>query len=631
MVVSPELLVPDPEKTLRDGAILYYKGSEESKEQNCLKDICEHYNIDIDKKYSKLTKREIDYLLYTEDVLHVKISYKEGKRRKQHNVSLQGVVPMLQSQIASADSATQSVPYSKYATTSTCHVCGGAKLGSKALEYTVGKLNYDEIESLEINSFCKWLKDFDDPRITKEKKVLVKQLVDGILQKVNALIELNVGYLSLNRSVPSLSGGERQRVRIATQLTCSLKGLIYILDEPCKGLHYRDITRIVDATKKLIQKGNTVIAIEHNNQYISEADYKIELGPVGGPDGGYLLSAKKTGSMKKKMLEFKEVVISDEYLKFDNISFRTISNQSADFPIGGITCITGVSGSGKSTLTAALSESLDKNTAKKYGDIINGDAIKRIIKVNQAPIGKTPRSTVVSYLEIFDEIRNLFSKTPLAKKYKLSPSMFSMNVKGGRCECCQGTGLQKIELNYLPSAYITCPECDGKRYKDEMLLVTYKYKTILDVLETPISEIADIFIESKKVYSVLSSMIELGLGYLTLGQMSMNLSGGEAQRVKLAKALGVISGGRSLYILDEPTSGLNEKDIDKFVNVLFSLQEKGETILIIEHNIDFIAKVADYIVDFGVHGGNLGGTIVAQGVPQKVFKNKKASLYTLDK
>jgi len=631
MLVSPDLLVPDPDKSLRDGAILYYKGAEESKERKCLEAICEHYNIDINKKYSKLTKREIDCLLYTEDVLRVKISYKEGKRRKQHNVSLQGVVPMLQSQIASSDSATQPVPYSKYAATSICHVCRGAKLGPKALEYTVGKLNYDEVERLEINSLSKWLKDIDDPRVTKEKSVLVKQLVDGILQKVNALIELNVGYLSLNRSVPSLSGGERQRVRIATQLTCSLKGLIYILDEPCKGLHHRDITRIVDATRKLIQKGNTVIAIEHNNQYISEADYKIELGPVGGPEGGYLLSAKKIGSTKKKSLEFKETVIPNEYLKFKNISFRTISNQNADFPIGGITCITGVSGSGKSTLTVALSESLDKNTAKKYGDIVNGDVIKRIIKVNQSPIGKTPRSTVASYLEIFDEIRNLFSKTPTAKKHKISQSMFSMNVKGGRCECCQGTGLQKIELNYLPSAYITCPECDGKRYNDEILLVTYKDKTILEVLETPISDIADIFAESKKVYSVLSSMIELGLGYLTLGQMSMNLSGGEAQRIKLAKALGAISGGRSLYILDEPTSGLNEKDIDKFVNVLFSLQEKGETILIIEHNIDFIAKVADHIVDFGIHGGNQGGAIVAQGVPQKVFENKKSSLYTLDK
>lgn len=631
MMVSPELLVPDSEKTLREGAILYFKGAEESKEQKCLEAICDHYGINIDKKYSELTKNEVNHLLYTEEVLRVKISYKEGKKRKQHIVSLKGVISLLQDQIASADSIVQAAPYSKYAALSICHVCNGAKLEPKSLEYTVGGLNYNEVECLEISSLLSWLKDLKDNRITADKKVLVDQLVDSILQKVNALIELNVGYLCLNRSVPSLSGGERQRVRIATQLTCSLKGLIYILDEPCKGLHHRDIVRIIGATRKLIQKGNTVIAIEHNNQYISEADYRIELGPVGGPEGGYLLSAKKAGIVKKEVLDFKKIIVPKGYLRFENVNFRNISQQNTKFPIGGITCITGVSGSGKSTLAAAFAESLDKNTAKKYGDIFEGDEVKRIIKVNQSPIGKTPRSTVASYLEIFDEIRTIFSKTATAKKHKLSPSMFSMNVKGGRCECCQGTGLQKIELNYLPSAYITCPECNGKRYNDEMLLVTYKDKTILDVLEIPISQIADIFSESKKVYSVLNSMIELGLGYLTLGQMSMNLSGGEAQRIKLAKALGAISGGRSLYILDEPTSGLNEKDIAKFVNVLFSLQEKGETILIIEHNIEFIARVADYIVDFGVYGGNLGGTIVAQGVLKDVFENEKSSLYTLDK
>ncbi len=631
MVVSPELLVPDSDKTLRDGAILYFKGSAESKEQKCLEAICEHYGIDIDKKYSKLTKNEIEKLLYTEEVLRVKISYKEGKRKKQHFVSLQGVVPLLKDQIASADSMTQAAPYSKYAATTICHVCNGAKLGQRALEYTVGGLNYNEVESLEINALQSWLKNLKDKRITEDKKVLVEQIKDSILQKVRALVELNVGYLCLNRSVPSLSGGERQRVRIATQLTCSLKGLIYILDEPCKGLHHRDIVSIIDATRSLIQKGNTVIAIEHNKQYISEADYKIELGPIGGPEGGYLLSSGIEQKNLQLIFDFKKLKEFKEYLKFNNISFRNISKQNAIFPIGGITCITGVSGSGKSTLATALAESLDKNTAKKYGEIYYGESIKRINKVNQSPIGKTPRSTVASYLEIFDEIRTLFSKTDVAKKLKLSPSMFSMNVKGGRCECCQGTGLQKIELNYLPSSYITCPECAGQRYNDEIISVTYQEKTILDVLETPISEIIEIFKDVKKVYSVLNSMIELGLGYLTLGQMSMNLSGGEAQRIKLAKALGALSGGQSLYILDEPTSGLNEIDIAKFVSVLFSLQEKGETILIIEHNLEFIAKVADYIIDFGVYGGNSGGKIVAQGNPQDVFAQKDSSLYKLDK
>lgn len=631
LVVSEDLLVPDSDKTLRDGAILYFKGPAEGKEQRCLEAVCDYYGIDINKKYSQLTKKEVYQLLHTEEVLRVKISYKEGKRRKQHFVSLQGVIPLLKEQIAGADSTSQSTAYSKYTSTVPCHVCNGAKLGTKALEYTVGGLNYNEVEGLELTDLRSWVKDLTDTRITSDKQELVTQLCNSMLCKLDSLIELNVGYLCLNRTVPSLSGGERQRVRIATQLTCSLKGLIYILDEPCKGLHYRDITRIIGATQNLIQRGNTVIAIEHNKQYISSADYRIELGPEGGPNGGYLISEGNVQNESPMQISFKILPSFKKYLEVNDISFRNISNQDAKFPIGGITCITGVSGSGKSTLTAAVAESLDKNTAKKYGIVKGGDSIKRIIQVNQAPIGKTPRSTVASYLEIFDEIRNLFSKTNTAKKLKISPSMFSMNVKGGRCECCQGTGLQKIDLNYLPSSYITCPECQGKRYNEEILSVTYSDKTILDVLETPVSEIIDTFKDTKKVYSVLSSMIELGLGYLTLGQMSMNLSGGEAQRIKLAKALGVSSRGQNLYILDEPTSGLNEIDIDKFIKVLFTLQEKGETILIIEHNIEFISKVADHIIDFGIFGGQAGGKIVAQGNPKEVFMCKESSLYKLDK
>lgn len=631
MIVSPNLMVPDPDKTLREGAILFYKGPADSKEQKSLEALCEYHGIDIDKKYSQLSKSEIEKLLYSEEVYRVKIAYKEGKRKKQHFVSLQGVIPMLKDQIASVDSMTQASAYAKYAETVPCHVCNGAKLGKTALEYTVGGLNYYEVEAMELSSLYSWIVNLKDSRITAEKKILVEQLQHSILDKIDALLALNVGYLCLNRSVPSLSGGERQRVRIATQLTCSLKGLIYILDEPCKGLHYRDITRIINATKDLIKRGNTVIAIEHNKQYISAADYRIELGPEGGPKGGYLISQGKVVKEPQKGLCFKPVNVYKNYLELNNISLRNISKQNVRFPIGGITCITGVSGSGKSTLALAVSESLSKSTAKTYGVLRGQQYIKKIIRVNQAPIGKTPRSTVVSYLEIFDEIRSLFSKTETAKKLKLSASMFSMNVKGGRCECCQGTGMQKIDLNYLPSAFITCPECQGRRFNDNILSVTYKEKTILDVLDSPVADIIETFKDNKKVFSVLSSMIELGLGYLALGQMSMNLSGGEAQRIKLAKALGVLSSGQNLYILDEPTSGLNETDIEKFRRVLFSLQEKGETILLIEHNIEFIASVADYIIDFGVHGGNAGGKIVAQGNPIDVFSQEMSSLYRLDK
>lgn len=407
--------------------------------------------------------------------------------------------------------------------------------------------------------------------------------------------------------------------------------MIYILDEPCKGLHYRDITKIVKATKDLIHRGNTVIAIEHNKQYISSSDCIVELGPVGGPDGGYLISQSSMPPKTEYQLAFKQTLKAQDYFEVNNINFRNIHGQNARFPIGGITCITGVSGSGKSTLASVVARYFSRKSDKTYCTVQGGKNIRRVIQVNQAPIGKTPRSTVVSYLEIFDEIRMLFSKTDTAKQMKIDASSFSMNVKGGRCECCQGTGLQKIELNYLPDSYITCPECGGKRFNERVLSVKYCGKTIRDILETPIDNIIDVFKGTKKVYPTLDSMIELGLGYLKLGQMSMNLSGGEAQRVKLAKALSSSSNGRNLYILDEPTSGLNDVDIDKFIQVLSLLQQNRETVIIIEHNVEFIAMVSDYIIDFGIFGGEAGGKIVAQGPPEAVFDNEASSLYCLDK
>lgn len=628
-IVSESLLIPDKDVALRDGAILYYKGASESKEQKYLEAFCEHYGIDIDKKVSQLKKNELYQLLYSDDKIRYKLTYKEGKRKKQHYVNLRGVVPAILDR-NSGGGISSSNAYSRFLEEATCHVCGGSKLRKEVLEYKIGGLNYDDIESLELTSLYSFLKDFEDKRVTKDKKEFVIQLIDSILRKLEALICLDLGYLCLNRSIPTLSGGERQRVRLADQLTCSLKGLVYILDEPCKGLHYRDITQIINATKNLIMRGNTVIAIEHNKQYISSADNVIELGPVGGPAGGYLINESSAPKVDAFQLDFKPITQFNSFLDIRNINYRNIHGESARFPIGGITCITGVSGSGKSTLASVLVRSVSRKSDNAHGEIYGENCIRRVLQVNQSPIGKNPRSTVISYLEIYDEIRNLFAKTDSAKKMKLRASVFSMNVKGGRCECCQGTGLQKIELNYLPSSYITCPECDGKRFNEQVLSVEYNGKTIKDVLETPISDICEVFDSNKKIYQTLNSMIQLGLGYLKLGQMSMNISGGEAQRVKLAKALSASSSGKNLYILDEPTSGLNSVDIERFIDVLKLLQNNKETVVIIEHNIDFIAKSADYIIDFGIHGGEKGGKIIAQGIPSEVFSNKESSLYGLD-
>lgn len=630
-VVSESLLIPDRDVTLRDGAILYFKGSPESKEQKYLEAFCEHYGIDIDKKFSELSDDEIHQLLYTDDQIRYKLAYKEGKRRKQHYVTLRGAVPAILDRTSGSDPSTPSAVYAKYMEEIPCHVCGGAKLRKEVLEYRIGGLNYNDVESMELTSLYFWMKEFSDDRISLSKKELIGQLINSILRKLEALIQLDVGYLCLNRSIPTLSSGERQRVRIATQLTCSLKGLIYILDEPCKGLHYRDITKLTKATRDLVRRGNTVIAIEHNKQYIASSDYIVELGHVGGPDGGYLINRSSTPQNTGYLLAFKQALGISDYFEINNINFRNIHGQNAHFPIGGITCITGVSGSGKSTLASVVVRCFSRKSDNVHGTIQGGKNIRRVIQVNQAPIGKTPRSTIVSYLEIFDEIRTLFSKTDTAKRMKIGPSSFSMNVKGGRCECCQGTGLQKIELNYLPNSYITCPECGGKRFNEQVLSVKYCGKTIQDILETPIVDIIDVFKGTKKIFSTLNSMIQLGLGYLKLGQMSMNLSGGESQRVKLAKALSSSSCGKNLYILDEPTSGLNDVDIDKFISVLVSLEQNRETVIIIEHNVEFIAKVADYIIDFGTLGGEAGGKIVAQGLPEAVFANEASSLYQLDK
>lgn len=628
-VVSKALLIPDEDKTLREGAILFFKGSPEGKEQRYLEALCEQYGIDINKKVSDLTQKELHTLLYSDDKIKYKLSYKIGKRRKQYYVFLQGAVPAIMERATQTDNSLSSVVYSKYMEDVPCHVCGGAKLRKDVLDYKINGLNYYEVENMELSALNSWLKEFNYDKVLKTKKELVSQLISSMLRKISSLIQLNVGYLCLNRTIPSLSGGERQRIRIATQLTCPLKGLIYILDEPCKGLHYRDIKSIIQSTRELIDNDNTVIAIEHNKQYIASADNVIQLGPVGGPKGGYIIDVKKKKSDYKYKLSFKDTVEAQKYITISDINFRNIKHQNVRIPIGAITCVTGVSGSGKTTLTSVVSSCFERKSSTYCKSFEAENTIKRVLRVNQAPIGKTPRSTIVSYLEIYDEIRTLFSKTESAKKKKISASSFSMNVKGGRCECCQGTGLQKIELNYLPSSYITCPECNGKRFLDNILSVTYNGKNIQEVLETPISDIIEIFKDTNKVYSVLSSMIELGLGYLKLGQMSMNLSGGEAQRIKLAKALGVSSKGHNLYILDEPTSGLNEVDIERFENILLSLQENGDTIIIVEHNIEFISRISDYIIDFGTVGGSAGGQVVAQGKPKDVFNCKESSLYNL--
>jgi len=621
--IDESKVIPDRKKSLKKGAILYYSGSAKSMEVKLLEAICDKYGINTDLSVDELTSQQLDKLLYRKETLVFQLSFKSPRgttRRK--SIESRGAMVELREKLSDIDTPSTKISIAKYLIQKECSHCHGSKLNPVILENKICGLNIAEVEHLKINKIKQWLDMVDSQYSKSEISSQVGQLVQNISNKIECITNLSVDYLSVDRSVPTLSGGEIQRIRIANQLNCPLRGLVYILDEPCKGLHVRNINNIIDASKKLVEKGNTVVAIEHNPYYISSSDYVIELGPVGGVDGGEIIYS---GKSKKKKIEIDFKPKQDKYDKWfslNNINYHNISGQDVTFPVGFITCVTGVSGSGKSSLVSVIEESIS-NAQAIYCNSIDGlKHLKHVQRVNQQPIGKNSRSTIVSYLDIYDDIRNLYADAA-GKKY--SASDFSMNVSGGRCECCQGNGKIKIELNYLPESYVTCPECNGTRFKKELLDVKVFGRNISETLTTPINELADDFKELEPVYRKLNCMIEIGLGYLCLGQMSMHLSGGEAQRIKLAKVLGNNSSKNTLFILDEPTSGLSEKDIARLKTVIELVQSMGNTVLIIEHNMSFVAQIADYMIDFGQKAGDEGGKIVAYGYPEEVYNSKDAS------
>lgn len=627
-VVSERLVVPDRSKSLRKGAIVPYKGKENSEEFRLLEAICNKYGINIDEPFENLSRTEQDILLYREREDTFLLKYRTPKGRyKQKNVANRGIVVELNEELKHVDTASVFASISKYLVKEKCSCCGGTKLKNEVLDKRICECNIADAEAMNMENFCIWLEKvrscYNDSNIRSQ----VSQLTTQMVNRAEKMRDLHVGYISLNRSIPSLSGGEIQRIRIANQLNCSLRGLIYILDEPCRGLHIRDVDGVINATEELVNNENTVIAIEHNKQYISHADKIIELGPEGGPKGGYLVSENKPSGNLKYNINFRAPHLTQKFLILKDINYHNIHHGNASIPIGAITCVTGVSGSGKSSFIEAVNQCFNSNAVELVKSIKGRTAISRVIKVNQQPIGKTPRSTVISYLDIYNTIREIFSNLPEAIDMGLSSSDFSMNVSGGRCECCQGTGLKKIELKYLPESYIKCPECNGKRFSEKVLSVKYKGLSITDILDSSVEAVISKFEDAPSIYEKLKCMIDIGLGYIKLGQMSMNLSGGEAQRIKLAKALGMKRSGHNLYLLDEPTSGLSEADIQKFSSIIDKLRSNGETLLVIEHNIEFVANNADYVLDFGNYAGEMGGKIVAAGTPKEVFNDANSSWY----
>lgn len=631
-VVSEELLIPDFSKTLEKGGITYFKGTKTSLEHKLLEASCDYFGIDINSKVSDLSEDELYNLLYREEEIEFSLRYKSPKgRSKQKMLKRRGVVPELKGQLEQIDIPSVFASISKYLTKDTCSCCGGKKLREEVLEICIDGVNISNVEQFSFEELLVWLQLVGDKIEKMNCREQIKQLIVDVEKRISSLIRLNLGYLNLSRSIPSLSGGEVQRVRLSNQLSCSLSGILYILDEPCKGLHYKNINSVIAASKDLIQKGNTLISIEHNKQYIAKADKIIELGPVGGPKGGYILSESSPKEKYIYDIRFRNTEVAKQYISIKGICHHNLQNVDVDIPVGKITCISGVSGSGKSTLTEVIAKSCEGKRSELYEEVRNSNLVKRVLHVNQQPIGKTPRSTVVSYLEIYDTIRNKFAMCESAASQGLTSSDFSMNVEGGRCECCQGTGKKKIELSYLPETYIECPECHGRRFHENILSIKYNNNNIDDVLNKPIIDVIDVFKDDTSICSYLNCMIEMGMGYISLGQMSMTLSGGEAQRIKLAKCLGAKSNGKNLYVLDEPTSGLNQSDIELLEKVLIRLSENNETIIIIEHNIEFISHISDYLIDLGTVAGQKGGNMILQGFPKEIMGDERSSWFGYEK
>ncbi len=631
-VVSEELLIPDFSKTLEKGGIIYFKGTKTSLEHKLLEASCDYFGIDINSKVSDLSEDELYNLLYREEEIEFSLRYKSPKgRSKQKMLKRRGVVPELKGQLEQIDIPSVFASISKYLTKDTCSCCGGKKLREEVLEICIDGVNISNVEQFSFEELLVWLQLVGDKIEKMNCREQIKQLIVDVEKRISSLIRLNLGYLNLSRSIPSLSGGEVQRVRLSDQLSCSLSGILYILDEPCKGLHYKNINSVIAASKDLIQKGNTLISIEHNKQYIAKADKIIELGPVGGPKGGYILSESSPKEKYIYDIRFRNTEVAKQYISIKGICHHNLQNVDVDIPVGKITCISGVSGSGKSTLTEVIAKSCEGKRSELYEEVRNSNLVKRVLHVNQQPIGKTPRSTVVSYLEIYDTIRNKFAMCESAASQGLTSSDFSMNVEGGRCECCQGTGKKKIELSYLPETYIECPECHGRRFHENILSIKYNNNNIDDVLNKPIIDVIDVFKDDTSICSYLNCMIEMGMGYISLGQMSMTLSGGEAQRIKLAKCLGAKSNGKNLYVLDEPTSGLNQSDIELLEKVLIRLSENNETIIIIEHNIEFISHISDYLIDLGTVAGQKGGNMILQGFPKEIMGDERSSWFGYEK
>ncbi|MDK0636508.1 excinuclease ABC subunit UvrA [Clostridium perfringens] len=644
MEIDEDLVVPNKDLSIRGGAISTWGDSrmkEESWTYCVLKALMEKYNFDLDTPYKDLPKKVQEVLMYGEPE-KLKVTYTKENVTAVYNHSFEGEINNLRRRYMETNSDTMKAEIEKYMSDNPCPKCKGARLKPEALAVTVGGKNIFEFTSMAIREELDFINSIN---FSEKDKIISSQIIKEIQSRLSFLINVGLDYLDLARKAGTLSGGEAQRIRLATQIGSQLMGVLYILDEPSIGLHQRDNDRLISTLKQLRDVGNTLIVVEHDEDTMREADYIVDIGPGAGEHGGEIVAkgtldeimSNENSLTGKYLTGAKKVELPEERRK-GNGNFITVKgakennlkNVTAKFPLGTLTMVTGVSGSGKSTLVnEILYKGLNKivNKAKdlpgKFKEITGYENIDKIIDIDQSPIGKTPRSNPATYTGTFDIIRELFSQTQEAKMRGYKPGRFSFNVKGGRCEACSGDGIIKIEMQFLSDVYVPCEVCKGKRYNRETLEVKYKGKNIADVLNMTVEEALEFFENIPRIKNKLQTLMDVGLGYIRLGQPSTQLSGGEAQRIKLAYELSKRSTGKTLYILDEPTTGLHIHDVNRLVKILQRLVDGGNTVIVIEHNLDMI-KCADYIVDLGPEGGDKGGTIIATGTPEKIAEAKES-------
>ena len=638
--VDEDLVIPDKDKTLAEGALVPWSNSKYYTAM--LEQACMALKIPVDKPYKKLTKKQKDLILNRSKGKKIKF-HLEGDFGVNDTVQeFEGILNNINRRYHHPMSKFMRDAMGKYMTELTCSTCHGKRLNEKALAVKVNGKDIAEASDLSIS---KSLNFFNSVKLSEQEKMIAKPILKEVRDRLTFLKNVGLDYLTLSRSAGTLSGGEAQRIRLATQIGSNLSGVMYILDEPSIGLHQRDNDRLISSLKKMRDLGNSLIVVEHDDETMKQADYLVDMGPGAGVYGGKVMAAgtpeevmKNPKSLTGQYLSGKKIVPvplerrkgNGKKITVTGAAENNLKDISVDFPLGKFVVVTGVSGSGKSTLVnlilkRALAQKLNNNSAKpgKYKSIKGYKNIEKIIDIDQSPIGRTPRSNPATYTSVFDDIRALFAQTNEAKMRGYTKARFSFNVKGGRCEACHGDGIIKIEMNFLPDVYVPCEVCHGTRYNSETLEVTYREKNISQVLNMTINEACKFFENIPKIHRKLQTIVDVGLGYVKLGQSATTLSGGEAQRMKLASELQKLSTGNNFYILDEPTTGLHTDDIKRLLEVLQRLVDEGNTVLIIEHNLDVI-KNADWLIDLGPEGGDGGGQVVATGTPEEVAEVKES-------